>query len=97
MHDLYFPKKKVSIIIPALNEEKYIKRLLSQIDSNFKSVNDVELIISDGGSKDSTIEISNKYADKVILNKKNIPQNISQGRNEGAKNSQGDVLIFLNA
>ncbi|MDQ3022646.1 MAG: glycosyltransferase [Bacteroidota bacterium] len=97
MHDTYFPKKKASIIIPTLNEEKFVKRLLSRFDKEFKKVNDVELIISDGGSKDSTIKISNEYADKIILNKKNIPQNISQGRNEGAKNSQGDVLIFLNA
>ncbi len=55
------------------------------------------MIVSDGGSKDSTIKISKKYADRVILKTEHFPQNISQGRNEGAKNSLGDVLIFLNA
>ena len=90
-------KKKISIIIPTLNEEKYLERLLSQIDRKLKSRFNIELIISDGGSKDLTIEIANKYADRIISHKVEIPQNISQGRNAGANNSLGDVLIFLNA
>ena len=53
-------KKKISIIIPTLNEEKYLERLLSQIDRKLKSRFNIELIISDGGSKDLTIEIANK-------------------------------------
>lgn len=97
MHDSYSSNKKISIIIPALNEEKLIERLLSQFDEQIKLKNNIEIIISDGGSKDSTLEISKKYADSLIVNKENIPQNISQGRNAGAKNSLGDVLIFLNA
>ena len=87
-------KKKISIIIPTLNEEKYLERLLSQIDRKLKSRFNIELIISDGGSKDLTIEIANKYADRIISHKVEIPQNISQGRNAGANNSLGDVLIF---
>jgi glycosyltransferase involved in cell wall biosynthesis len=93
----YSAGKKVSFIIPTLNEEKFIERLLSRINEAVKGNNDAEVIISDGGSKDSTIEISKRYVDKLILNKEDFPQNISQGRNAGAKNSLGDVLIFLNA
>lgn len=97
MLESYSSKKEISIIIPALNEENFIERLLSQFDKEIKCKNQIEIIISDGGSTDATLEISKKYADRIIVNKKNIPQNISQGRNEGAKNSLGDVLIFLNA
>lgn len=97
MPEAYGLRKKVSIIIPALNEEKLIERLLSQFDSALKKRFDVEVIISDGGSKDSTLEIAKKYADRIILHNEKYQQNISQGRNEGAKNSLGDVLIFLNA
>ncbi len=90
-------EKKISIIVPTLNEEKYLGRLLSQFDEKLKKKFDLELIISDGGSKDLTVEIANKYADRIISHTEETPQNISQGRNAGADNSLGDVLIFLNA
>lgn len=90
-------EKKISIIVPTLNEEKYLGRLLSQFDEKLKKNFDLELIISDGGSKDLTVEIANKYADRIISHTEETPQNISQGRNAGADNSLGDVLIFLNA
>ena len=97
MHDLFENKKRISIIIPTLNEEKLIERSLSQFTKELKETYNIEVIVSDGGSKDSTIEISKKYADRLILHTEKFPQNISQGRNAGAKYSQRDVLIFLNA
>jgi glycosyltransferase involved in cell wall biosynthesis len=97
MHDFHDCKKKVSVIIPTFNEEKLIKRSVSQFNTEVKNKFDIEIIISDGGSQDSTIQIVKGYADRIILHKEKFSQNISQGRNEGAKNSLGDVLIFLNA
>ena len=97
MPDTFFKSRKVSIIIPTLNEEKLLKNLLLQFENGVKDKFDLEVIVSDGGSKDKTIEIANRYADKVLVHNKDISQNISRGRNEGARNSQGDVLIFLNA
>jgi len=97
MPDPYSSSKKVSIIIPAFNEEKLIQRLLSQFNSEIKKRVDLEVIVSDGGSKDLTLEIAKKYADRLIIHKEKYQQNISQGRNEGARYSLGDVLIFLNA
>lgn len=89
--------KLISIIIPSLNEEKLLPGLLKQFDESFRKKKGIELIISDGGSTDSTLEIADNYADKVIVHKEKIKQNISRGRNQGAKISLGDVLIFLNA
>jgi len=97
MPDSYSLRKKVSIIIPAINEEKLIQRLLSQFNAEIKNRFDLEVIVSDGGSEDLTLEIAKKYADRLILHKEKYQQNISQGRNEGARYSLGDVLIFLNA
>lgn len=90
-------RKKFSIIIPALNEERLLKRLLGQFTVELKKAYDLEVIVSDGGSNDLTKEIAKENADRVILHTEKYSQNISQGRNEGAKNSLGDVLIFLNA
>lgn len=90
-------KKKASVIIPTLNEEKLVERLLKQFDGDIRKRYDIELIVSDGGSDDNTLGICAKYADKVVTKDKNRIQNISQGRNIGARHSRGDVLIFLNA
>ena len=88
---------KYSIIIPALNEEKLLPGILGQLnDPILKNKFEYEIIISDGGSKDNTIEIALKIADDVKLHNKYYKQNIAQGRNEGAKLAQGDILIFLN-
>jgi glycosyltransferase involved in cell wall biosynthesis len=88
---------KISIIIPTLNEEKLINQILSQFDESVKKKFNLEIIVSDGGSKDNTINLINGSVDKIIVHKEKFKQNISRGRNQGAINSLGDVLIFLNA
>ncbi|MCK7523030.1 MAG: glycosyltransferase [Ignavibacteriales bacterium] len=88
---------KYSIIIPTLNEEALLPKLLNQLnDKILKSNYDYEIIISDGGSKDKTLEISRKLADKIIPNQEQGSQNIATGRNIGAKSASGEILIFLN-
>ncbi|MBV6477768.1 MAG: hypothetical protein HGGPFJEG_00512 [Ignavibacteria bacterium] len=97
MPDALIKGRKISIVIPALNEEKLIINVLKQFNESIKKDYDVEIIVSDGGSSDNTVNIAGKYADKVLNYNKEDSQNISRGRNEGARKSQGDVLIFLNA
>ncbi|PIV64862.1 MAG: glycosyl transferase family 2 [Candidatus Nealsonbacteria bacterium CG01_land_8_20_14_3_00_12] len=81
----------LSIIVPALNEEKYLPILLSQIKKqNFNS--DSEIIVADAGSKDKTVEIARNYGCKIIPG--GLP---ARGRNEGAKIAKGDTLLFMDA
>ncbi|MFH1197661.1 MAG: glycosyltransferase [bacterium] len=88
---------KYSIIIPTLNEEKLIGRLLSKIARpELKNKYDYEIIVSDGGSKDKTIEIAKNYCDKIVVHSEARKQNIAEGRNEGAKAAEGQFFIFLN-
>lgn len=88
---------KFSIIIPTLNEEELLPNLLNQLTvSDLKKRFDFEIIISDGGSKDKTIEVAKKYADKIVFSEKKNPQNIASGRNIGTKSALGEVLIFIN-
>jgi glycosyltransferase involved in cell wall biosynthesis len=89
---------KYSIIIPALNEEKLLPNLLKLLTENGKNKKyDYEIIVSDGGSKDCTIEIANTYADTVNIHSKPGRQNIAMGRNCGAGSARGDIFIFINA
>ncbi|MDW8279823.1 MAG: glycosyltransferase [bacterium] len=83
----------ISIIIPTLNEEKIIEKTLSYLLTLPK--NEFEIIISDGGSSDKTIELAKKYTDKIFILKEK--HNISGGRNFGAKYAKGDFLVFLDA
>lgn len=88
---------KFSIIIPTLNEEKVLSELLEQLsDKESRSRYSYEVIISDGGSSDNTLLIANKYSNKIVIHNKENKQNISEGRNAGAKIADGDILIFIN-
>lgn len=83
----------ISIIIPTLNEEKYIEHCLKSIlNQNYRGK--FEIIVADAMSKDNTRKIAKKYADKVLLVKK---KGVSAGRNEGAKTAKGKILLFIDA
>jgi glycosyltransferase involved in cell wall biosynthesis len=83
----------ISIIIPTLNEEKYIESTLKSLrNQDYKG--NYEIIVADGISKDNTVKIARKYADKVVLVKK---KGIAEGRNEGVKVAKGDILLFIDA
>ena len=88
---------KYSIIIPTLNEEKLLPQLLLQLNDNeLRNLYDYEIIISDGGSKDGTVEIALKSSDIVKVHVNGVKQNIAKGRNVGARYANGRILIFLN-
>lgn len=87
----------ISIIIPALNEEKLIIQTLSQFTPEIKNKYNIELIISDGGSKDKTLELLTGNVDVITSVNPGEKQNISQGRNEGAAKASGELLYFFNA
>tara|TARA_Y100001970_G_scaffold26615_1_gene32152 strand:+ start:802 stop:1506 length:705 start_codon:yes stop_codon:yes gene_type:complete len=84
-----------SVIIPTLNEQNNIKKVVRQF-SSIKSKYNIEIIVSDSGSTDQTIDIARKYCDKVISYPKDNC-NISKARNYGAKHAENEVFIFLDA
>jgi glycosyltransferase involved in cell wall biosynthesis len=89
---------KYSIIIPTLNEEKLLPKILNQIKVNeITSRFDAEVIISDGGSTDRTIDIAYSYTNKIIIHKDASRQSIAGGRNAGVKHASGEFLVFLGA
>ena len=85
----------ISFIIPTLNEEKTIENTIKSIN-NFSG--EKEIIISDGSSRDKTVEIARRYTDKVLVhNNAEGRQNIPQGRNAGAKIATGEYIVFVDA
>ncbi|MGA9364106.1 MAG: glycosyltransferase [Bacteroidota bacterium] len=87
----------ISIIIPTLNEESTIEKLLSQFSDELIRKYEIELILSDGGSTDQTIEIAKKKVHIILDEMRGRKQTIGGGRNRGARRSSGDVLFFFNA
>jgi glycosyltransferase involved in cell wall biosynthesis len=80
----------LSIIIPALNEEKYLPKLLDSIKNQV--FNNYEIIVADNNSVDKTVEIAKNYGCRI--SKGGMP---GVARNEGAKIARGDLLLFLDA
>lgn len=80
----------ISVIIPTLNEEKFLANLLTQLkqfDGN------LEIIISDGNSKDGTLEIAESFNVKIVNGKKGRGEQLNRDVNAAG----GDILIFLHA
>lgn len=82
-----------SIIIPALNEERYIERTLRSACNQKTSLN-YEVIVADNDSEDGTVEIAERYADRVVVAKR---RGVWFGRNRGARSSKGELLVFVDA
>ncbi len=82
---------KISIIIPALNENILIKELLCSLKKIIDS--QTEIIVVDGGSKDNTVEIASKHAHQVFVTE----QGRATQMNYGATFAKGEVLFFLHA
>jgi glycosyltransferase involved in cell wall biosynthesis len=83
----------VSVIVPALNEEKLLLSCLRSIKNQQTSL-DYEIIVVDGKSEDNTAKIAIKYADKFIVAKR---KGIAIGRNAGAKAAKGELFVFIDA
>ncbi|MCS7109197.1 MAG: glycosyltransferase [Candidatus Micrarchaeota archaeon] len=85
-------KMNISVVIPALNEEKYIESCLKSIKK--QTYKPLEIIVCDGNSEDRTREIAKKYADKVVIEKK---RSAAAERQKGAMIAKGDVIAFIDS
>lgn len=83
---------KVSIVIPAYNEEQYIGHLLKALVN--QTIVPDEIIVVDNGCTDRTVEIAKEYNVRVIKEKK---QGIVFARNTGFDAAQYDLIIRFDA
>jgi glycosyltransferase involved in cell wall biosynthesis len=80
----------LSVVIPTLNEEKYLPLLLGSLDG--QTYRDFEIIVADAGSRDSTCDLAAKAGCRIVEG--GLP---GRGRNNGAVAARGEWLLFLDA
>ena len=89
---------KISLIIPAYNEEDYLPRLLESVNVACKRFTlgapSIEVIVVDNQSTDDTAAVANEKGCLVVQENKRI---IGAVRNTGAGVAQGEILAFTDA
>jgi len=90
--------KKVSIIVPVYNAEKYIARCLDSI--LMQADNNVEIVLINDGSTDKSEEIIKTYLGRYNASIKYIKKEntgLADNRNIGIEKSTGDYIIYVDA
>ena len=82
---------RFSIIMPVLNEEAVLEQQLTRLSLQCTHI-ESEIIIVDGGSRDATLAIAQRYGQVI-----SSPRGRACQMNAGAAVASGDVLLFLHA
>ena len=92
-------KLKASIIIPVLNEERFIETCVESIIKNNDDLENMEILIVDGGSTDNTIEIVKSISSKYnFIRLLHNPNKITPSAlNIAIKDSYGKFIVRLDA
>ena len=86
--------KKISVVIPTYNEERYIVRCLKSLVNQTLHRDEFEIVVVDGGSADRTVELAEEYADFVIQQKS---KGVGGARNDGVAVSSGEIIATTDA
>ncbi len=91
---------KLSVIIPVFNAEDYIKECLDSVVDQSLGIDNIEVIIVNDNSCDSTLDIISQYTDKypsfkLISNKSNLGP--GESRNMALKEVSSDYVTYLDA
>src|ERR1039458_9466859 len=94
----YLGRVRISVIVPAFNEEKLLGASLAEIQTAAAAFTrlgwEFELVVCDNNSTDRTAEIARAAGAKVVFEPVN---QISRARNAGAAAATGDWLVFVDA
>jgi glycosyltransferase involved in cell wall biosynthesis len=89
---------RLSLVVPAYNEERYLPRLLDSVDSARQAYgrgpNAVEVVVADNASSDRTAEIAAARGCRVTRIEKRA---IAAARNGGAAIARGEIFCFTDA
>ena len=89
--------KKISVIIPIYNVEKYLKRCIESVMN--QTYSNLEIILVDDGSPDNCGKICDEYQEKdsriKVIHKKN--GGLSDARNAGIKIATGEIISYIDS
>ncbi len=85
-------KPKISVIIPAHNEENYIESCIKSVKS--QSFKNYEIIVVDNGSNDNTSKIAANLGVKVVFEP---TIGLTMAREKGRKVARGELLVYIDA
>ena len=86
---------KISIVTITFNSESTVEDTIKSVVS--QDYPNLEYIIIDGGSKDGTLEIVDRYRDRIAKVVSEPDEGISDAFNKGIKNATGDVVGIINS
>lgn len=92
-------RQNISVIIPLYNKEKFILKLLSVLNQQLSSYD--EVIIIDDGSTDNSLSVVSNFINKEsnvniqLITRAN--RGVSRTRNEGASYAQNEYILFIDA
>jgi len=82
----------VSVVVPALNEERHVGHLLWDLERQTRRPQ--EVILVDAGSHDGTVAVAQEFAGVRVLHG---ARPVARGRNLGGLSTSGHVVVFLDA
>ena len=89
--------KKISVIVPVYNVEKYLSECLDSVLSQDEK--DIEVICVNDGSTDKSLEILKEYKEKddriIIVTQDN--KGLAEARNSGLNVAKGEYIFFLDS
>lgn len=87
----------ISVVVPVYNVQDYLPRCLDSLYN--QDFDDIEIILVNDGSKDDSLAICKKYAQKhgrtIVVDKEN--GGLSDARNAGTKVAKGDFIYYLDS
>ena len=92
-------KKRLSIIVPVYNVEKYIERCLLSLLNQDIPKSEYEIIVVNDGTPDNSADIAQSIADKneniIVIHREN--GGLSAARNTGMEHVHGEYVMFVDS
>lgn len=85
----------ISIIVPSFNQGRYIGETIQSVLD--QGIDDLQLIVMDGGSTDETVSVLKKYGDKIDVWRSEPDGGQTDAINKGMKFARGDIIGWINS